>query len=153
MDDKPEQVTVRKLSSADAPSLERITRAVTGDGLSIDFRSVVQARIAEDGGETSMVAEMDGEVVGYMIAQIIHGGFGLERGAWIVTLGVDPEFMGRGIGKKMALEIFRVFREKGVSFIYTSVRWDSADLLSFFKTLGFDRSDFINLGKPLGASS
>ena len=33
--------------------------------------------------------------------------------------------------------------------IYTSVRWDSTDLLSFFKTLGFQRSDFINLHKSL----
>ena len=33
--------------------------------------------------------------------------------------------------------------------IYTSVRWDSTDLLSFFKTLGFQRSDFISLHKSL----
>jgi hypothetical protein len=29
------------------------------------------------------------------------------------------------------------------------VRWDSTDMLSFFKTLGFDRSNFINLRKVL----
>ena len=149
MDDKLNHVTVRLLASGDESDLERITRAVTGDGLSVDFRSVVQARLGREARETSVVAEMDGYVVGYMISQIIHGGFGLEKGAWIVTLGVDPQFMGQGIGKKMALEVFRVFREKGVRFIYTSVRWDSVDLLSFFKTLGFDRSAFINLGRSL----
>jgi ribosomal protein S18 acetylase RimI-like enzyme len=62
---------------------------------------------------------------------------------------VDPKFMGQGIGKKLAEEIFRVYQEKGIQDIFTSVRWDSADLLSFFKTLGFDRSDFINLKKQL----
>ncbi|RPJ10835.1 MAG: GNAT family N-acetyltransferase, partial [Desulfobacteraceae bacterium] len=40
-------------------------------------------------------------------------------------------------------------REKGIKDVYTSVRWDSVDLLSFFKTLGFDRSNFINLKKSL----
>jgi len=33
--------------------------------------------------------------------------------------------------------------------VFTLVRWDSADMLSFFKTLGFDRSNFINLRKTL----
>jgi ribosomal protein S18 acetylase RimI-like enzyme len=92
---------------------------------------------------------ISGKVVGYMISYIVFGGFGLEKGAWISTLGVDPKFMGRGIGKKLAEEILAVYREKGINDIYTSVRWDSVDLLSFFKTLGFDRSNFINLRKEL----
>jgi hypothetical protein len=53
------------------------------------------------------------------------------------------------VGKKLAEEIFRVYLKKGITNIYTSVRWDSVDLLSFFKTLGFDRSNFINLRKEL----
>ncbi|MFC1884183.1 GNAT family N-acetyltransferase [Thermodesulfobacteriota bacterium] len=55
--------------------------------------------------------------------------------------------MGRGVGKKLADKILDRYKEMGVKNIYTSVRWDSADLLSFFKTLGFARSDFINLMK------
>ena len=95
------------------------------------------------------MAVIDGKVVGYMISYIIFGGFGLEKSAWIATLGVDPKFMGQGIGKKLAEEIQAVYQEKGINDIYTSVRWDSVDLLSFFKTLGFDRSNFINLRKVL----
>jgi ribosomal protein S18 acetylase RimI-like enzyme len=55
--------------------------------------------------------------------------------------------MGRGIGASLAEEIFKFYRSKGIENVYTSVRWDSTDLLSFFKTLGFDRSNFINLRK------
>ena len=84
-----------------------------------------------------------------MISYIVYGGFGLEKSAWIATLGVDTKFMGQGIGKRLAEEIFRVYQEKGIQHIYTSVRWDSVDLLSFFKTLGFDRSNFVNLKKDL----
>jgi N-acetylglutamate synthase-like GNAT family acetyltransferase len=57
--------------------------------------------------------------------------------------------MGQGIGKRLAQEIFAEYRKMGVKHIFTSVTWDSADLLSFFKTLGFDRSRFINLRKEL----
>jgi hypothetical protein len=47
----------------------------------------------------------------------------------------------------MAEELFKFYKDKGIHNIYTSVRWDSTDLLTFFKTLKFDRSDFINLRK------
>jgi N-acetylglutamate synthase-like GNAT family acetyltransferase len=57
--------------------------------------------------------------------------------------------MGEGIGAKLAEEIFEIYRAQGIENVYTSVRWDSTDLLSFFKTLGFDRSNFINLRKDL----
>ena len=99
--------------------------------------------------DASLVAEMDGDIAGYMISYIVFGGFGLEKSAWIATLGVDPKFMGQGIGKKLAEEILDVYRRKGIRDIFTSVQWDSVDLLSFFKTLGFDRSNFINLKKEL----
>jgi len=64
-------------------------------------------------------------------------------------LGVDPKLMGQGIGKRLAEEIFRVYKEKGVTEVFTSVRWDATDILSFFKTLGFERSNFINLWKKV----
>jgi hypothetical protein len=57
--------------------------------------------------------------------------------------------MGQGLGARMAEEIFKFYTAEGIKNVYTSVRWDSTDLLSFFKTLGFDRSDFINLRKVM----
>jgi N-acetylglutamate synthase-like GNAT family acetyltransferase len=84
-----------------------------------------------------------------MISYILTFGFGIEKSAWIATLGVDPECMGQGLGERLAREIFKLYKHMGISRVYTSVRWDSTDLLSFFKTLGFDRSKFINLKKDL----
>jgi len=49
----------------------------------------------------------------------------------------------------LAGEALKNYKALGIRDIYTSVRWDSTDLLSFFKTLGFQRSDFINLHKSL----
>jgi ribosomal protein S18 acetylase RimI-like enzyme len=57
--------------------------------------------------------------------------------------------MGMGIGARLAEEIFKYYKAQGIDKVYTSVRWDSTDLLSFFKTLGFDRSNFINLRKNI----
>ena len=84
-----------------------------------------------------------------MISYILTAGFGEAKSAWIATLGVDPKFMGQGIGANMAQKIFEIYRTEGIESVYTTVRWDSTDLLSFFKTLGFDRSHFINLRKVI----
>jgi L-amino acid N-acyltransferase YncA len=55
--------------------------------------------------------------------------------------------MGTGIGYAMARKLFDFFRRRGIRDVYTSVLWDAVDMLSFFKSLGFDRSTFINLIK------
>jgi len=139
---------IRKIKAEDASDIGSIQAAITKSPTNIDFRQIIEDQVRKD-EDVSFVAEIDGRVVGYMISYIVFGGFGLEKGAWIATLGVDPKFMGQGIGKRLAEEILEAYRKKGINDIYTSVRWDSVDLLSFFKTLGFDRSNFINLRKEL----
>ena len=148
MDELLKNLQIRKIKAEDASHIGSIQAAITKSPTNIDFRQIIEEQVRKD-EDVSFVAEIDGKVVGYMISYIVFGGFGLEKGAWIATLGVEPKFMGRGIGKRLAEEILTVYREKGINDIYTSVRWDSVDLLSFFKTLGFDRSNFINLRKEL----
>ena len=143
-----ENLQIRKIKAEDASDIGNIQAAITKSPTNIDFRQIIEDQVRKD-EDVSFVAVIDGRVVGYMISYIVFGGFGLEKGAWIATLGVDPKFMGQGIGKRLAEEMLEVYRKKGINDIYTSVRWDSVDLLSFFKTLGFDRSNFINLRKEL----
>lgn len=144
----PANFFIRRIKIEDADDMGRIMAAITKSPVEIDFRQIIEEQVQSD-KDASFVAEIDGKVVGFMISHIVYGGFGLEKSAWIVTLGVEPQFMGRDIGKKLAEEIFRVYRDRGIQYVFTSVRWDSADLLSFFKTLDFDRSSFINLRKEL----
>jgi len=53
------------------------------------------------------------------------------------------------LDSKMARKVFGVLKKNGIQNILTSVMWDSIDLLSFFKSLGFDRCEFINLAKTI----
>jgi len=143
-----EKLLIRRLKTGDADDITRIHGAITQSPVTIDYKRVIEEQ-AEKAEEASFVAEFQGRVVGYMISYILLGGFGIENSAWIAIFGIDPKFMGQGIGKELAEEIFSFYKGKGIKNIYTSVRWDSTDLLSFFKTLGFDRSNFINLRKTL----
>ena len=149
MDTLPENLLIRKIKIEDADDIARIQAAITKSPTKTDFTQIIQEQIHKEDEAASFVAEIDGKVIGYMISYIVYAGFGLDKSAWIATLGVDSKSMGQGIGKRLAEEIFSVYRDRGIKYIFTSVRWDSADLLSFFKTLGFDRSNFINLRKDL----
>ena len=139
-----EDLLIRKLQIDDAESICRIQESITKEPIIIDYRKVAEEEAKNRDG-VSFVAELDGKVVGFMITYVIYGGFGLEKSAWIGVFGVEPKYMGSGIGKTLAKKIFDVITERGIKNIFTSVRWDSIDLLSFFKSLGFDRCEFINL--------
>ena len=140
------KLRIRKLLKEDANEISRIYAAITMTAVDQDFKRVVEDH-AQSNDEACFVAESDGKVVGFMISYILTAGFGMAKSAWIATLGVDPNCMGQGIGASLAEEIFKYYKSQGIENVYTSVRWDSTDMLSFFKTLGFDRSNFINLRK------
>lgn len=143
-----DKVKIRKLQKEDAHQISRIYAAITRQSMDLDFKRVVEDHAARN-DEACFVAEREGKVVGFMISYILTAGFGMPKSAWIATLGVDPDFMGGGIGASLAEEIFKYYKTQGIENVYTSVRWDSSDMLSFFKTLGFDRSNFINLRKVI----
>ncbi|BBO79212.1 hypothetical protein DSCW_66290 [Desulfosarcina widdelii] len=143
-----ENVRIRELQVADTDDICEIYASIVRKPVDVDFTALIEKH-ARTENDICFVAELDGKVIGFMISYILTFGFGIEKSAWIATLGVDPEYMGQGIGDRLAREIFKLYKQMGINRVYTSVRWDSTDLLSFFKTLGFDRSKFINLKKDL----
>lgn len=143
-----DNIIIRDLTPGDANDIIRINNEIRRETVQVDLERVVKKQ-AGGSGVIGFVAEYQDKIVGYMIGYILAGGFGIDKSAWVAMFGVDPKFMGQGIGKSLAEEVFRFCKKRGIKDIYTSVRWDSTDLLSFFKTLGFDRSNFINLRKVM----
>jgi ribosomal protein S18 acetylase RimI-like enzyme len=143
-----ENVVIRRLKPQDIDEISGIYTAIMQRPVRADFKKLVEEHALRT-EDACFVAELDGKVIGFMISYILTLGFGIEKSAWIATLGINPKYMGQGIGGKLAEEVFTYYRAEGIHNVYTSVRWDSTDLLSFFKTLGFDRSNFINLRKVL----
>jgi N-acetylglutamate synthase-like GNAT family acetyltransferase len=141
-------IIIRRMKKTDADAMSEIQSAIEKRPTLLDFKQIVAEQVKRK-VDSSYVAEIKGKVVGFMISYITYGNFGADRCAWIAMFGVNPKLMGQGIGKRLAEEIFKVYKEKGVTEVFTSVRWDAIDILSFFKTLGFERSNFINLWKKI----
>ncbi len=150
MDSSRNKASIRRMRAEDADSIKIIyDDIVQKETTTEDFRRLVQAELSRGEDSACFVSELDGKIVGFMISYVLTFGFGVEKSAWLATLGVHPNYMGHGIGADLAAKIFQFYASRGIKNIYTSVQWDSTDLLSFFKTQGFTRSDFINLTRTL----
>jgi len=139
-------IFIRKMKPEDSKEINHIFELITqhsADNTSI--HGTVERHSISHSHEVSFVAEIKGKVIGFTISYILKLGFEAEESAYIATMGIHPQYMGRTIGAAMMEKIFDYYQQQGITRVYTSVRWDSADLLSFFKTVAFNRSDFINL--------
>jgi L-amino acid N-acyltransferase YncA len=135
------------LTARDIPQIIAIHGAITKKKA---YRRSVQQTVKDNLRKregVSFVAEKDGQVVGFILGEKKGEGFGLEKSGWLEVVMVHPRHMGTGIGYAMACKLFDYFRRRGIRDVHTSVLWDAVDMLSFFKSLGFDRSTFINLIK------
>lgn len=144
-----DNVHIREITLEDAQAIQNIRRAISEDDAKVKFIKIIERQISEGADKSSLVAQINGKVAGYMISTTLLAGFGIKKSAWIMAIGVHPDYMGQGIGLELARKICEIYKNKGVEHIYSSVRWDSTDVLSFFKKLGFERSEFINLKKKL----
>jgi len=143
-----ENIRIRALEPTDADDIAQIYSSIIRQPVGSEFTSLIENH-AQNTNDICFVAEVDGRVIGFMISYILPFSFGIEKSAWIATLGVDPEFMGHRIGDTLAKKIFKRYQEMGIHRVYTSVPWNSVDVLSFFNHLEFERSSFINLTKNL----
>lgn len=95
-------------------------------------------------------AEVDGSLVGFIFSETRLWEFGRgEKTGWIKVLGVDPEYQGRGIGRKLGEALLANFKRTGIQKVRTLVEWYEGELISYFKFLGFDILNMIPLEKEM----
>ena len=91
-----------------------------------------------------LVAEQGGQVVG-----AVMGGYDGRRGL-VYHLAVAPEVRRLGIGQALMAEVEARLREKGCLKSYLLVTKDNADVLAFYRELGWEVMDMHLMGKVLG---
>ncbi|HZD54609.1 MAG TPA: GNAT family N-acetyltransferase, partial [Candidatus Aquicultoraceae bacterium] len=94
-----------------------------------------------------LVAEAEGKVVGFILGEIRGWEFAIPKTGWIEIVGVDPSYQGKGVARALIEKLHVYFRNHNVEKVMTMVNWNDGGLVSFFRALGFERSDFIILEK------
>lgn len=141
-------IELREFTSSDIPQMVAIQHALTKKKVPRAWTRMVERHV-EDSQGVGFVAVRDGEIVGFVIGELKGEAFGLRQSGWLEVMGVAPHVMGEGIGKAMIDKFFDYFRRKKITSVNTTLRWDAVDMISFFKSVGFGRSDFINLIRKL----
>ena len=101
---------------------------------------------------TSLIAEIeDGTVVGFVMGELYMGEYGISRGgATLDTIGVDPDYRHKGVGKQLIHEFLNHLRNLGVKKLNTLVNKDDTKLIHFFNANQFNpATNIINLERSL----
>jgi len=129
---------IRRLRPADLGRVVALDALITGRERRGYFEHKLATNLLDSSVEVSLGAEVDGILVGFVLARVWTGEFGAtEPVAVLDTLGVQPEFRNRGIGEALVDQLATNLRGLEVDTLRTEAPWDAFDLLRFFHEHGF----------------
>lgn len=96
-----------------------------------------------------LVAEMDGEVVGFIGGEVRAWEFGSPPCGWVFALAVSPRTRGMGISRRMFEEICKRLKQGNVTTVRTMVDRSNKETLSFFRSQGLRTGRYIELEKEI----
>ena len=129
---------LRSMVASDLPAIVRIDRLLTGRDRGDYMRAQFDETLADSAIRVSLVARLDDTVVGYLMARTDLGDFGrAEPVAVIDTIGVDPEYLHRGVGHALMSQLIVNLGALRVDRVETIVSPRELDLLRFLHGCGF----------------
>lgn len=132
-----EQVRIRPLDELDIARIVSIDERLTGVYRPEVWERRIMYYLRRD-PEASQVAEVGGKIVGFMLADIRGGEFGLEEtSGWIERFGIDPDFQGRSLGRRLFEAVVGHLKRQGAATVRTLVEKSDSDLASFLRAVGF----------------
>ncbi len=152
---------IRVLDENDLDAVVEIDKKILGK----ERRAFWRRKIAYAGiyPRPALVAELNRKVVGFILGYVSGWEFGVpDTTGWIDTIGVDPAYQRRGIGKALFHELIEIFKHsgreespeaaetekqnlEGVNVVYTLTGWTDWDLLQFYHAMGFRKGEMLNL--------
>jgi ribosomal protein S18 acetylase RimI-like enzyme len=147
-------LTVRKATRADIPALGRLGAMMVRTHHEFDPQRFIAPRSGTeqgyggflgsqiDGDAILLVADVDGEVVGYAYGHVEgHDYMELRGPAGILEdIIVDPAYRGRGIGATLLDAITSAFEAQGAPQVVLSTAYQNETAQRLFERAGFRRT-------------
>ena len=149
-------ITIRFLGMDDLDDILRIEERIIREQNSgnserlVSLKDTTMHHLQNGDPLLNLGAEIDGKLVGFIISEVRRWEFG--RGGmtgWILILGVDHDYQGLGVGHKLSSTLLDHFRKKNISKIRTMVEWHEGELISYFRSLGFNMLGMLPLEKEI----
>lgn len=98
----------------------------------------------------SLVAEMGGKVVGYIMGEANTGEYGIpEPVASVDTIGVDADYQRLGIGRILLEDYCALAAKAGIQLMTTLVSEEDPELIAFFQSYHFQKARMVALDRSL----
>jgi len=137
------EVRVRRMTEADLEKVKDIDRALVGPERALSWPLRVEAHWWVYRPMLNFVAEVGGEVVGFILGDIRGAEYGTDISGWIDMMGVSPTYHGRGIGRKLVEAFCQECRKNGVG-VRVVIREDDERLTRFCVAVGFRRGNLVS---------
>jgi len=144
-------LAIRPVRRADLEAVIAIDTQVTGLEKRDYWRSVYRryGEAASTPGAQFLVAETQGEVVGFVIGEVRDWQSGAPPCGWVFAIDVRPDARQAGVGTRLLQSICAGFRRAGVRKLRTMLASDNTLILSFFRSQGMMAGRFIPLEMDL----
>jgi len=140
------ELRIRKMTEADLPKIKDIDKELVGPHRSISWPLRVEAHWWVYRGLPNFVAEVDGEVVGFILGDVRGVEYGTEVGGWIDMMGVTSKHQSKGIGRKL-VEAFCAECQQQKVKVRVVVVGDDKRLVKFWTSVGFCKGNLVSYEK------
>jgi ribosomal protein S18 acetylase RimI-like enzyme len=144
---------IRNLRPSDLDAVIQIDARNIGRRRDEFFKLKLKQALSNTGITVSLAAELDGAFVGFLLAAVFYGEFGVtERVAVMDVIDVHPDFRGHHVATALLDQLRTNLLGLGIHTLRTEVGWDDTDLLGFFRREGFVMAQRLCLDLDLEAS-
>ncbi len=145
-------IYVRSLEKRDLAIIANIEERVNGTARPQYWEKRIEISEAIRPHWTSLIAEMDNRVVGFLFGRAGELEFGLPGTVgWIETIGVDPAYRRLGIAKELVEQFVSSAEDHGIKTIFTLINPGQTEMQPFFSRLGFVSGRMLHFQKDLSS--
>lgn len=127
---KASKVYVRSMVERDLTEVSELALLANPHAVKEKYKKCI-ASVLKENPDLSFVAVLNGQVIGYVQAQIRGAGTVIE------DIAVKEEFQGKGIGEKLLKRELQALRGKNVKLVFTEVHYKCASAIPFYYRFGF----------------
>lgn len=140
------EIKIRRMTEEDIPQVRAIDESLAGLERAPSWQVGADIEMAVYRPALSFVAELEGNIVGFVLGDIRGAEYGKDVSGWIDMVGVDPRHQHMGVGRRLVETFYGMCQQNKVN-VEVVIREDDERLKGFFTSMGFRRGDLINFVK------
>lgn len=145
-----DRLPIRSMAVGDLDEIVEVDRRITGRSRRAYYERLMDQVLGRTGVRVSLVAEDDGQVIGFVMARVDFGEFGrAEPVAVLDTIGIRPDYQHHDVGAALLSQLFLNLSGLRIERIRTVTPWDGFEIQRFLAVNGFRPAQRLCLWMPL----